>query len=139
MNIISPQAYADYRSVTGLTPKILHGAYLDAFSELKMNSATNYSCINEIQWYTLKDMSKIDKLIAKLKSKPRDFTWDSLVVILSSLGYKDVKKGKTAGSRRKFVHTNGHTILLHKPHPGNTLKSYQVNQVLSVLYQEGLL
>lgn len=79
-------------------------------------------------------MSKIEKLIQQLQDKPKDFTWDELVKILSHYGYEEVKKGKTAGSRRAFVHREmGHIIRLHKPHPGNILKQYQINDVLDTL------
>lgn len=32
-------------------------------------------------------MTRKDKLVARLKSRPRDFTWDELVRLLASLGY----------------------------------------------------
>lgn len=84
-------------------------------------------------------MSRHDKLVERLKAKPKDFTWRELERLLHGLGYQEVKPGKTGGSRRRFVHPNGSTISLHKPHPGNLLKGYQVEQVLETLMQEGLL
>ncbi len=32
-------------------------------------------------------MSKISKLILRLKSKPKNFTWDELVTLLTKLGF----------------------------------------------------
>lgn len=32
-------------------------------------------------------MSKRDKLLAELLSEPKDFRWDSLVILLKSFGY----------------------------------------------------
>lgn len=79
-------------------------------------------------------MSKIEKLEQRLQEKPKDFTWDELVKILSHHGYEEVKKGKTAGSRRAFVHReNKRIIRLHKPHPGTIVKQYQIDDVLEVL------
>lgn len=84
-------------------------------------------------------MSRHDKLVKRFKAKPKDFTWRELERLLGSLGYKKVKAGKMGGSRRRFVHPGGSTISLHKPHPGNLLKLYQVEQVLETLNQEDLI
>lgn len=84
-------------------------------------------------------MSRRDKLIEKLKRKPRDFTWSELTTLLAGLGYVEVRRGKTGGSRRRFTHDTAATISLHEPHPGNVLKVYQVELVLETLEQEGLL
>jgi len=40
-------------------------------------------------------LSKIDKLIAKFLSKPKDFTWDELIAILNHFGYSEMATGKT--------------------------------------------
>ena len=84
-------------------------------------------------------MSRKDKLVERLKQRPRDFTWSELERLLSSMGYAERKKGKTGGSRRKFVHEIAPVIALHKPHPGEILKTYQVDQVLETLEKAGLL
>lgn len=76
-------------------------------------------------------MAKIDKLIARLKTVPKNFTWDELVKVLKHFGYEELsKKGKTGGSRRKFVNNEKDVINLHKPHPGNIVKQYAIRQVL---------
>jgi hypothetical protein len=49
-------------------------------------------------------MSSKDKLIKKLKSKPKDFMWDELTRLLGALNFEETIKGKTGGSRRKFYH-----------------------------------
>jgi len=46
---------------------------------------------------------------------------------------KEVKKGKTSGSRVKFENANGVPIMLHKPHPGGIMKKYQMRQVKEIL------
>ncbi|MGB5360405.1 type II toxin-antitoxin system HicA family toxin [Eudoraea sp.] len=76
-------------------------------------------------------MSKIEKLIERFKTVPKNFTWDELVKVLSHYGYQELsKKGKTGGSRRKFVNKQKDIINLHKPHPGNIIKQYAIKQVL---------
>jgi predicted RNA binding protein YcfA (HicA-like mRNA interferase family) len=84
-------------------------------------------------------MSRRDKLIARLKSRPKDFTWEELVRLLEGLGYTEAKAGKTGGSRRRFVHPTAPLITLHKPHPGNIVKMYVIDNVLLLLREEGLL
>lgn len=78
-------------------------------------------------------MSKIDKLIEKLESKPKDFTWDELLKVLSHFGFKQIGQGKTGGSRRKFVNDNKEVIILHEPHPQKVLKSYQLDIIIECL------
>lgn len=83
-------------------------------------------------------MSRHEELVTRLKGKPKDLTWDKLVTLLGGLGYREVASGKTGGSRRRFVHPTAPTIALHKPHPGNIVKMYVIEDVLQVLTEEGL-
>ncbi len=79
-------------------------------------------------------MSKIEKLLEKFKSIPKDLTWNELVKILNHLGYFEVKKkGKTGGSRVKFANENNDIISLPKPHPSNIVKQYIIRQLLEKL------
>ncbi|MBF4517722.1 type II toxin-antitoxin system HicA family toxin [Flavobacterium sp. ANB] len=81
-------------------------------------------------------MSKIDKLVERLKSKPKDFTWDELLKVLYYFGYIQIEQGKTGGSRRKFVNEDMHIISLHEPHPQKVLKSYQLDIIIECLKLE---
>ena len=80
-----------------------------------------------------------DKLIKRLKTKPKDFTFEEMEALLRYLGYAKTDKGKTSGSRVMFIHNERKPILLHKPHPRKELLEYQMKQLLDVLEQEGLL
>jgi hypothetical protein len=82
-----------------------------------------------------KKMSKIEKLIARLLSCPKDFTYSELKTLLIALGYDEMQG---AGSRVCFA-KDGHKIKLHKPHPGNLLKAYQLNLIIEALTEKGLL
>ena len=84
-------------------------------------------------------MGRREKLIARFKSRPRDFTWEELVRLLRMLGYAEAPQGRTGGSRRRFVRPAGPAIALHKPHPGNIVKRYVVHEVLRVLTDEGMI
>jgi len=76
-------------------------------------------------------MSKTEKLLEKFKSIPNDLTWDELVIILNY--FELSKKGKTGGSRRKFVNEVKDVINLHKPHPTKIIKKYIIKQLLEKL------
>ncbi len=79
-------------------------------------------------------MSRNDKLLKRLQSRPRDFTYDELVTLLHGLGYLEEYKGRTSGSRVAFIHGETlHVIRFHKPHPGNELKLYQIEQIIDAL------
>ena len=84
-------------------------------------------------------MGKKEKLIERLKSVPKDFTYNEAVTLLNYLDFKRSDKGRTSGSRVMFISDVHGSILLHKPHPQKELKSYQVKQLLAFLEQEGLL
>lgn len=72
--------------------------------------------------------SKLEKAKARLKSGPSDYTFSEAKSLLLSLGFCENNKGKTSGSRVMFV-KNGIKIMLHKPHPGNEMKNYAVQQL----------
>ena len=84
-------------------------------------------------------MGQREKLIQKLKSKPKDFTFADAERLLSFFSYIRSDKGKTSGSRVMFTNAEHRAIYLHKPHPRKELLEYQVKQLLTVLEQEGLL
>ena len=80
-------------------------------------------------------MSKAEKLLVLLLSQPKDFTYTELKTALTSLGYIE-EQG--AGSRVCFK-SKTHKIKLHKPHPGNILKQYQISLIVEELKKEGLI
>lgn len=84
-------------------------------------------------------MSKKEKLLSKLLSKPKDFTYDELKALLGFCGYNENNVGKTSGSAVRFVKDKNHIIRLHKPHPGNIVKSYIIKLVIEELFKEGFI
>lgn len=84
-------------------------------------------------------MGKKEKLIRRLKSKPKDFTFEDAETLLKYLEFTRSNKGKTSGSRVMFVSESHGSILLHKPHPQKELKAYQIKQLLEFLEQEELI
>ena len=85
-------------------------------------------------------MSTNEKILKRLLSKPKDFTYNELKKLLIHLGYEESQSGKTSGSRVAFVHLKDqHIIRLHKPHPQNELKQYQIEQIIEELRSRGLI
>ena len=71
-------------------------------------------------------MSKKDKLLDKFKKEPpsKNLVWGELESLLSNLGFEQLHGN---GSRVKFYHKDKEIVIsLHKPHPGNLLKTYVV-------------
>ena len=82
-------------------------------------------------------MSRQEKLINRLLTVPRDFTWDELIKVLAFYGYNEFTGGKTGGSRRRFVDASNNIITLHKPHPANIVKGYAIREVIAHLKEKG--
>lgn len=83
-------------------------------------------------------MGKKEKLIQRLLSVPKDFSFDEMQALLEALGFQMSNKGKTSGSRVKFLKGNT-AIILHKPHPRKELLEYQIKQVIEKLKEEDLI
>jgi len=83
-------------------------------------------------------MGKKEKLIARLKSKPRDFTFEEADSLLTALGMKKSNKGRTSGSRVEYV-LGGIKIQLHKPHPRKELPIYRIVLLIDELSEKGLI
>lgn len=82
-------------------------------------------------------MSRIEKLLRRFLSAPKDFTWEELIKILAAFNYEEIIGGKTGGSRRKFKDDKNNIISLHKPHPSNKLKRYVISDVINHLKING--
>jgi len=85
-------------------------------------------------------MGRNTKLLERLLARPKDFTYDELKKLLLSIGCFEDKQGRTSGSRVAFVHKETEIILrLHKPHPNNELKDYQIKLIIKFLYDLGVI
>jgi len=82
-----------------------------------------------------KSMSKLEKQIIRLLSLPKDFTYQELKTVLLALGYEEMEG---SGSRVCFK-KDTHKIKLHRPHPGNIMKSYQLDLVVDELKKQDLI
>jgi hypothetical protein len=82
-------------------------------------------------------MSKFEKALIRLKSRPKDFTWKELQQIMTHFGYEELKGG---GSRRKFFNSETQALIsLHEPHPKPVLKAYALDLVIDHLKEMSLL
>lgn len=80
-------------------------------------------------------MSRQEKLLQRLLSKPKNFTWDELKKLLGLYNYQLING---SGSRRKFIHKDSKQVIsLHEPHPQNIIKSYVIDDVINKLTELG--
>ena len=84
-------------------------------------------------------MSRVEKEIERLKSKPKDYTYEEAKSLLNKFGYYEYNKGKTSGSRVVFIKDGKVEIVLHKPHPKNILKPYQIKDIIESLEKRGVI
>lgn len=84
-------------------------------------------------------LGRKEKLVERLLNHPKDFSFQEATALLGYFGYKEVATGKTSGSRLAFSNGNNDYIRMHKPHPRNILKSYQVNDLINDLIERKLL
>jgi len=85
-------------------------------------------------------MSKDEKLVKRFLARPKDFTYVEIRRLLKIFGYEEDQQGKTSGSRVAFYNEKTkHIIRLHKPHPGNELKMYQIDLIREELEGRGIL
>jgi len=90
--------------------------------------------------YVIFDMRQREKIIERFLSKPKDFTFNEMKKLLGGFGYREIRTGKTAGSRVAFFNPHSrHLIRLHKPHPEKILKRYQLDLVEEELRAKGIL
>lgn len=83
-------------------------------------------------------MSKKDKLIDRLMKKPKDFTFDEMVSLLSCFGYELKQSG--TGSGVKFIKAESNEVInFHKPHPNGILKRYVLAQIIEKLRKDELI
>jgi len=85
-------------------------------------------------------MSKYDKVLLKLLNRSSTITYQEIKYLLGKLGYKEIQKGKTSGSRVAFISKESKGIIsLHRPHPGNELKDYVKKEIISELKDKKLI
>jgi hypothetical protein len=85
-------------------------------------------------------MSIQEKLVQKLLSGPKNFTYDEMVRLLRGFGYAEGVRGKTSGAAVVFYNKElNDKIMFHKPHPGKELKSYVLNLIIEKLRENEMI
>jgi len=78
-------------------------------------------------------MSKKEKLLRRLLTIPADFTWEELTRLLGYFDFRESNKGRSSGSRVRFIHNTAAPVDLHKPHPGSIVKRYVLRNLITYL------
>jgi hypothetical protein len=85
-------------------------------------------------------VSKLQKILDWIINSSGTIIYSELSYVLSKFGYLEIKTGKTSGSRVAFYNKSKKLLIrLHKPHPSNELKDYQVKLIRSHFEQNKLL
>ncbi len=83
-------------------------------------------------------MSKLEKAKERIMLKPKDYTYTEAKYLLGKLGFQEFNKGKTSGSRVRFYReSDERIILLHKPHPEDTMGPGAVKSLVEALNELG--
>lgn len=83
-------------------------------------------------------MTKFEKALRRIKTIPKDFTYDEMKALLEHLGFKECTKGKTTGSAISFIREKDKRVFMfHKPHPGNIVKTVYIKQLIDFLKETG--
>ena len=79
-------------------------------------------------------MGTKEKLIERFKRQPKDFTFDEMVKLLVGFGYSISTKGKTSGSRIRFINKASLSVIdMHRPHPSNVMNEGVMKDVYTKL------
>ena len=85
-------------------------------------------------------MTRQEKLIERLKGRPRDFRWEELESgffdLLATRRPQEAEPEDRDGV--SFIRPR-RALSFHKPHPGNIVRAYVVDELLRVLIEERLI
>ena len=85
-------------------------------------------------------MSKEDKFIQRLLSRPKDFKFNELETLLRRFGFEKANKDSTSGSMVAFIKKSTREIIrIHKPHPGDEPGIGTLKNVINYLKEQNYL
>lgn len=83
-------------------------------------------------------MSSLEKAKQELLKCSKNYTYDDAKALLRKLGFEEKSKGKTSGPRVMFYReSDQRVILIHKPHPENTMDTGAVKDLIKRLKEYG--
>ena len=83
-------------------------------------------------------MSTLEKLKKRIQTLPKDYTYMEMKTLMEALGYEELNKGRTSGSRVRFYRPSDGSIMdIHKPHPQKEMRFYAVKQIVNKLKETG--
>ena len=83
-------------------------------------------------------MSRAAKLLQRFLRKPKDFSYGELTRLLRAFGYVEASAGRSGGSRVAFTNPDTRDVIrLHRPHPANIMKAYQLELIEEHLIEKG--
>lgn len=84
-------------------------------------------------------MSTLKKALLRISLRPKGYTYREAKSLLHQLGFREFNMGKTSGSRVRFYReSDGRVIMLHKPHPGDTMTPGAVRDLADFIERLGI-
>ncbi len=84
-------------------------------------------------------MTQTDKLIADFIRAESSFPYREFEKVIRGLGYSEMKRSKTGGSKRKFFNASAnHYLRLHEPHDGQMTRD-MIKRLKHNLHDVGVL
>lgn len=84
-------------------------------------------------------MGKQEKLLARLLSKPKDFTWNELCSLMKHYGFELLKANGGGSGRKFYCDKTKSLVIIHEPHPGNIIKRYSIDDIIIKLKDVGVI
>ena len=84
-------------------------------------------------------MARTDKLKNEFLQATNTFSWNRFATLVARLGYEEMKRGKSSGSKRKLINrTTGHKIRADEPHDG-VMRRGMIKRLKENLEENGVL
>ena len=83
-------------------------------------------------------MSSLEKAKQELLKCSKNYTYDELKTLMEKLGFEEKNKGKTSGSKVMFYReADQRIIMIHRPHPENTMDTGALKDLIKRLRDYG--
>ncbi len=84
-------------------------------------------------------MTKADKRLDRLRSRPSDFHWDELVTLMGDYNFSWSPKAGGSSHGHFYNSQTKRKLGISKPHNPAILKMYQIKDILKMLEEDGFI
>ena len=84
-------------------------------------------------------MTKADKRLERLNSRPSNLQWDELVTVLGDFNFSWIPKAGGSSHGHFYNSETKRKLSISKPHNPTIVKNYQIKAVLQMLEDDGFI